>query len=202
VTAKRAHFEALAPRWESFRPSHAAEEAVARGLDLVEPLASAAVVDVGCGTGVVLGPLLHRLGPTGRVLAIDFAQAMVDIARARHADPRLRWLCADALAADVSAGSIDVLLCFDTAPHFPDLQQALATFARWLAPGGRLLIWHDIGRERLALVHGKAGPPLDCDLLPPVGELAQLAISAGLLVERAEEDESSYTFLASRALRG
>lgn len=202
MSARRAHFDALAPRWESFRPSEAGEAAVGRGLDLVEPLAGAAVADVGCGTGVVLGPLLPRLGPAGRVLAIDFAAAMVDIARSRHADPRVSWLCADALQAPVPAGSLDVVLCFDALPHFPDLQQALSVLAAWLAPGGRLLVWHDIGRERLAAVHGKAGPPLDGDLLPPVGELAPFARAAGLQVERAEEDESSYTFLARRPAAG
>lgn len=202
MSAKRAHFDALAPRWESFRPSAAAAGVVARGLDLVGPLDGAAVVDVGCGTGVVLGPLLQRLGPTGRVLAIDFAQAMLDIARSRHPDPRASWLCADALEAGVPAGSVDVLLCFDTLPHFPDPTRAISTFARWLAPGGRLLVWHDIGRERLAVIHGQAGPPLDGDLLPPVEELSLLATSAGLLVDRAEEDETSYTFLATRPRPG
>jgi 2-polyprenyl-3-methyl-5-hydroxy-6-metoxy-1,4-benzoquinol methylase len=198
MSAKRAHFEALAPRWESFRPSGAAAVAVGRGLDLVEPLAGAAVVDVGCGTGVVLGPLLARLGPAGRVLAIDFAAAMVDIARSRHADGRVSWLCADARLAPVAPGSLDVVLCFDALPHFADLRQVLAVFASWLAPSGRLLVWHDIGRARLAAVHGKAGPPLDGDLLPPVGELAPLARATGLQVARAEEDEDSYTFLARR----
>lgn len=202
MSAKREHFEALAPRWESFRPSAAAEGEVARGLDLVEPLDGAAVVDVGCGTGVVLGPLLRRLGRTGRVLAIDFAPAMLDIARARHPDPRVSWLCADVVEASVPEGAVDVLLCFDALPHFADPGRALASFARWLAPGGRLLIWHDIGRERLAQVHAQAGPPLDRDLLPPVEELSPLAISAGLLVRRAEEDETSYTFLASRPASG
>jgi demethylmenaquinone methyltransferase/2-methoxy-6-polyprenyl-1,4-benzoquinol methylase len=202
MSVKRAHFEVLAPRWESFRPSAAAEGDVARGLDLVEPLDGATVVDVGCGTGVVLGPLLRRLGRTGRVLAIDFAQTMLDIARVRHPDPRVTWLCADALEASVPAASIEVLLCFDTLPHFPDLGRVMSVFAHWLAPGGRLLVWHDIGRERLAVIHGQAGAPLSGDLLPPVEELALLATSAGLLVERAEEDETSYTFLARRPLAG
>lgn len=114
-----------------------AEEAVNRGLDRVEPLAGATIVDVGCGTGVVLGPLLRRLDSAGRVLAIDFAAAMVDISRSRRPDPRVTWLCAEALDADVPAASIDVLLCFDTLPHFANLERALATFAYWLAPGGR-----------------------------------------------------------------
>lgn len=202
MSAKRAHFEALAPRWESFRPSAAAERDVARGLDLVEPLAGATVVDVGCGTGVVIGPLLQRLGPKGRILAIDFAPTMLDIARARHPDPRVSWLCADAVEADVPESSVDALLCFDALPHFPDLGRAISEFARWLAPGGRLLVWHDIGRERLAIVHGQAGPPLDGDLLPPVEELEPLATSAGLVVQRGEENDTSYTFLATRPRHG
>lgn len=202
MNPRLAHFEALAARWESIRSSEQAAEAVERGLALVEPLSGAAVADVGCGTGAVLGPLLRRLGPGGRVLALDISPRMLEIARARHPDPRIEWRAGDALEVPPERGSLDAVLCFDAIPHFPDPKSAVKAMAAWLAPGGRLLVWHDVGRERLAAIHRNAGPPLDADLLPPVEELAGPAAAAGLEVRLAVEDEGSFTFLARRPAGG
>ncbi|HSM50868.1 MAG TPA: methyltransferase domain-containing protein, partial [Thermoanaerobaculia bacterium] len=91
MNPRRAHFDALAGRWEAIRSSEQAAEAVERGLALVEPLSGARVADVGCGTGAVLGPLLRRLGPGGGVIAIDISPRMLGIARQRHPDPRIEW---------------------------------------------------------------------------------------------------------------
>lgn len=198
MNPRRAHFDALADRWEAIRSSEQAAEAVERGLALVEPLSGARVADVGCGTGAVLGPLLRRLGPGGGVLAIDISERMLGIARARHPDPRIEWRAGDALEVAPEPGSLDAVLCFDALPHFPDPKSTVKAMAAWLAPGGRLLVWHDVGRERLAAIHRGAGPPLDADLLPPVEELCGPAAAAGLEVRLAVEDEASFTFLARR----
>jgi SAM-dependent methyltransferase len=202
VSARRDHFTALAPRWESIRPSESAAAVVDQGLDRVEPLVGARVADVGCGTGVLLGPLLRRLGGGGRVDAVDFAPGMIDLARVRTPDPRVAWFCADIADQPLPAAAYDVVLCFDAFAHFPEPARALEIFARWLVPGGRLLVWHDIGRERLAEIHGHAGPPLEGDRLPPVETLARLARAAGLEVVSAAEDEDSYTLLARRPFSG
>jgi demethylmenaquinone methyltransferase/2-methoxy-6-polyprenyl-1,4-benzoquinol methylase len=98
----------------------------------------------------------------------------------------------------LSSSSADLVLCFNSFPHFPDGGAVLHEAARWLRPGGRLLLWHDLGRERLAEVHRRAGPPVHADVLPPIGQLAQLAGNAGFDVGMAEEDDSSYTLLARR----
>lgn len=194
----RDHFDALAPRWESFRSSEEAVPAVERGLDRLGPIEGCRAVDVGCGTGALLGPLLARLGTAGRVVAIDGSGGMLAIARARHPDARIEWREVDLFAADLEVGVHDLVLCFDSFAHFAPQERALAALAGWLAPGGRLLVWHDIGRERLAEVHRGAGPPIDGDLLPPIDALARLARSLGLEVPVAEEDEDSYTLLARR----
>jgi hypothetical protein len=70
------------------------------------------------------------------------------------------------------------------------------------ATGMPLLVWHDVGRERLAAIHGGGPPPIREDLLPPVGRLAAIAAAAGFVVERADEDEDSYTLLARRPSLG
>jgi len=202
VNPRQREFDTMAARWDEVHPPAEAAAAIERGLALVEPLSGAAVADIGCGTGILLGPLLRRLGPGGRVIACDLSERMLAIARERHPDPRIEWRQGDALAHPPAPGSLDVVLCFDALPHFPDPRATVRTMAGWLAPGGRLLVWHDIGRERLAAVHREAGPVLADDLLPPPEALAGTAVAAGLEVGLAIEDEESYTFLARRPAGG
>jgi ubiquinone/menaquinone biosynthesis C-methylase UbiE len=41
------------------------------------------VLDVGCGTGLCLPLLQHKLGPTGTIIGIDASAQMLDVAAAR-----------------------------------------------------------------------------------------------------------------------
>ena len=93
---------------------------------------------------------------------------------------------------------IEWFLCFNAFPHFPDPAATAREAARWLRPGGPVLVWHDLGRERLAAIHGEGPPQIRGDLLPPVDRLAEIFGAAGLVTELAEEDETSYTLLARR----
>jgi demethylmenaquinone methyltransferase/2-methoxy-6-polyprenyl-1,4-benzoquinol methylase len=191
-------FDALAPRWDSLKPDEAVAAGARRGLSLLGELPGRDVVDLGCGTGRLEEVLLPQLGE-GTVVAVDFSPGMIDQASRRCSDPRVTWLCRDVLETGLASGSADVVLCFDAFPHFPDGAAVLREAARWLRPGGTFLLWHDVGREQLARVHRRAGPAVENDLLPPVADLASLAAAAGLVVEIAEEDEVSYTFLGRRA---
>ncbi|MCE7959234.1 MAG: class I SAM-dependent methyltransferase [Acidobacteria bacterium ACB2] len=175
----------------------AAATGVERGLVLLGDLSGARVVDLGCGTGRLEEVLLPRLG-RGSVVAVDFSPAMIGEASRRCGDPRVTWLLSDVHAAEITAGSADVVLCFDAFPHFHGRAALLAAVARWLRPDGAFLLWHDIGREALASVHRRAGPAMENDLLPPVSELATLAAAAGLTVRLAAEDDASYTLLTRR----
>lgn len=194
---RRSAFRALAAGWDSRKGEEAIASGVARGLDLLGDLSGLRVVDLGAGPGRLEPYLLPRLGK-GSVVAVDFAPEMVSRGAERVRDARVTWLCRDVLETGLAGSSADLVLCFDAFPHFPDAVGVLREAARWLVPGGRLLVWHDLGRERLAEVHRRAGRAVEGDLLPPVGDLAGLACAAGFQVERAEEDSSSWLLLARR----
>jgi demethylmenaquinone methyltransferase/2-methoxy-6-polyprenyl-1,4-benzoquinol methylase len=123
---------------------------------------------------------------------------MVAQARAKYPDSRVEWLCADVLNAGLPSTSLEAVLCYNTWPHFDDPGAVAAEFARWLKPRGFVLVWHDIGRERLAEIHSGAGGPIAHDRLPPVAELGALFSQSGFGVLRADEDADSYTLLARR----
>jgi ubiquinone/menaquinone biosynthesis C-methylase UbiE len=198
AAARRAVFDGLASRWDEMRPADKQHDTVQRGLALLGTLAGCTVADVGCGTGLLEGQLLRRI-EGGRIVAIDSSPEMLAQARSKHGETHIEWLCRDVLEARLGCASVDAVLCYNTWPHFDDPPAVAREIARWLKPGGRVLVWHDIGRARLAEIHAGAAGPISADRLPPVRELAAVFSTAGFDVQRAEEDDSSYTLLARRA---
>jgi demethylmenaquinone methyltransferase/2-methoxy-6-polyprenyl-1,4-benzoquinol methylase len=195
--ARRAAFGALAATWDAAKPREAIEAGVVRGLDLLGDVRGLRAIDLGAGPGRLEPFLLPRLGD-GRVVAVDFSPEMVVRGAMEVHDPRVTWLCRDVLDAGLPAACADLVLCFDAWAHFPDGPAVLREVRQWLTPGGRLLLWHDVGRERLAEVHRRAGHAVSNDLLPPVESLAVAVREAGLSVVRAEEDDRSWTLFARR----
>lgn len=115
----------------------------ARGLDLLAPAAGAHGVDVACGPGVTTAALAERLAG-GKALGVDFAPAMVERARLRFGDlPGVSFALDDAENLSLEPGSADVLSCSFGLMYCYDARAALASAARTLRPGGRMLqvVW-------------------------------------------------------------
>ena len=97
------------------------------------------VLELACGTGEVTR-LVHDLGHD--VTALDFSEAMLTVARAKHAgQPRLRFLHADAQNTMEPAGHYDAILCRHLVWTLTSPQAAFADWFRILRPGGRLLVY-------------------------------------------------------------
>jgi malonyl-CoA O-methyltransferase len=101
--------------------------------ELAEPLPER-ILDAGCGTGYALG-LLSRRRPDARIVAADFAPAMVTAAMS----DRVPGICADIEALPFADASFD-LYWSSLAFQWCDLDRALREAARVLAPGGRLAV--------------------------------------------------------------
>ncbi len=193
---RKSFFDAIAERWDDLHPHAPQRGAVTRGLDLVEPLANAAIIDVGCGTGIVTNTVLPRIA-NGTVLALDLSPSMIAKARESLCDPRVELRVGDALDAAIASASVDVVLCYNTVPHFSSANAAVQEMARWLRPGGRLLIWHDAGRSQIHHMHHHVGGPVAHDMLPPADQLASLMAGAGLTLLCQDDLPDRYTVLGA-----
>ncbi len=102
----------------------------------------ATVVDLMTGMGELCGPVARRIGPTGRILAIDLSPAMCTEARTKtRALPcPVEVLEADALVGHPPAGLADVVVSsFGLKTFSPEQQRLLAAeIWRLLKPGGRV----------------------------------------------------------------
>jgi SAM-dependent methyltransferase len=93
----------------------------------------ARVLDVGCGRGVILGPLANR----------GFETHGVEISEAatRGADPRTQIRIAPRLdAAGYEPESFDQVVIWHVLEHLDDPAGALREVARILRPGGRIIV--------------------------------------------------------------
>jgi SAM-dependent methyltransferase len=99
--------------------------------------ATADVLDIGCGGG---HPVTLTLSRHASVTGVDVSP--VQIAEARKALPNVRLIQGDIASLEFDDGSFDAIVSFYTLFHLPrdEHQPVLASIARWLKPGGHLLV--------------------------------------------------------------
>ncbi|HEX5101946.1 MAG TPA: methyltransferase domain-containing protein [Polyangiaceae bacterium] len=129
----RAYYDDFATGYERERHHgyHALLDELELGVAL--PLAEGRdVLEVGCGTGLILG----RLSAVARnAEGVDLSPGMLEKARARG----LRVREASATELPYPDASFDLVLSFKVLAHVPDLPRALSEMARVCRPGGRVL---------------------------------------------------------------
>ncbi len=128
-------YERTTAAWDAVRTLPTVEEQPHLDAFADALVPAAAVLDIGCGTGVPARGLIARgFALTG----VDSSPAMIDLCRERF--PRAEWLVADMRTLDLDR-RFDGLLAWHSFFHLsPDDQRAMfPIFARHAAPGGLLM---------------------------------------------------------------
>jgi ubiquinone/menaquinone biosynthesis C-methylase UbiE len=110
-------------------------------LDEAALRAGESVLDIATGPGTVTCLAAMRVGPEGRVLAIDIAQPMLDIAKAKAVSPgsaKVDYQLSPATPLPSPSAAFDVVLCQQGLQFFPDRIGALREMRRVLKPGGHV----------------------------------------------------------------
>jgi SAM-dependent methyltransferase len=104
------------------------------------------VLDVGCGTGS-LSYALPEAANVAAVTGIDQAEAFLEFARKRSADPRFTFRHADARALPFADCSFDRAYSMLVLQFIPDVEHAVAEMRRVVCPGGRVTaaVWNTFG---------------------------------------------------------
>lgn len=133
-------FEELAARWwdpeSEFKPLHDINPLRLDYVDRAVGLAGKAVLDVGCGGGILSEGMAQR---GARVMGIDMGEMPLRVAKLHALESGVsvtyRRVAAEALAAERPA-SFDLVTCMELLEHVPNPASVVDACTRLVRPGG------------------------------------------------------------------
>jgi len=189
-------FSELASRWwdpqSEFKPLHDINPLRLNYIDEQCNLADKAVVDVGCGGGI-LSESMHKRG--ARVTGIDLSEAALSVARLHLLESGREVEYLDISAeklAEQKPGAFDVVTCLEMLEHVPDPASTVAACSALVKPGGSVF-FSTINRNPKSWLFAIVGAEHVLKLLPKgtheykrfikPSELATHCRPAGLSIE-------------------
>lgn len=155
-----AFFDRLAPQWDA---DMIKDDGIIRIiLDNANVRPGVRVLDVACGTGVMIPYYLER-GVAG-VTAIDISPEMARIAAEKFPQETVQVLCGDVETAAFSQ-LFDCIVVYNAFPHFPEPEQLIRRLSSLLAPGGTLTVAHGMSRAHIDAHHQGAASRVSIGLM-------------------------------------
>jgi demethylmenaquinone methyltransferase / 2-methoxy-6-polyprenyl-1,4-benzoquinol methylase len=159
-----------------------------------------AALDVCCGTGDFAVELRRAVGPSGRVVGLDFSPQMLEMARRKSSV--VEWLQGDALALPFADGEFAAACVGFGVRNLSDHRRGFTEMARVVRPGGRVVclemstppapirpfsqLWTDRGVPVLGRIVARDPEaysylPESVHRFPAAPELAEVMRDAGLV---------------------
>ena len=101
------------------------------------------VADIGSGTGVLSRPMARKVAPTGRVLAVEVDQELLDYIDERSAQEKLGdilTVLGEFQDPKLPTNDVDVAFFHNTLHHIKDRVGYLKLLASHLTPEGRMVV--------------------------------------------------------------
>ena len=144
----RAFFDRYAPSWDKNEIRN--EAVISTILDNAGIGKDSRVLDVACGTGVLIPDYLKR--EAAAVTAIDLSPEMIRIAKSKFSEKNVTFLCGDAMETEMGRG-FDAIVIYNALPHFADPEGLIARLSTLLGQGGILTVAHGMSREKINACH-------------------------------------------------
>ncbi len=141
-------FDNYAPKWDEEMVK--SDKKIGMILDNADVKVGSKVLDVACGTGVLIPYYLER--NVESVLGVDISPKMIEIARSKFDDEAVDFLLGDVEDADID-WDYDAIVVYNAFPHFQDGERLIKNLSGHLKRGGKLTIAHGASRERIDAHH-------------------------------------------------
>lgn len=184
-------FDQMAPQWDADMVR--SDENIGIILDHAGVQAGAKVLDVACGTGVLIPDYLAR--NVESVVGIDIAPEMIRIAREKFSQQNVRLICGDIETQDVGAG-FSAIVVYNAFPHFSDPERLVHRLSTLLAPGGVLTVAHGMSRDAINGHHAGMASKVSVDLMEATALAA--IFSKELAVTTVVSNEGMYQVAGTR----
>ncbi len=188
---RRQHFNDLATEWDHL-PDPPNRERVRDFVRRSGASGASCILDVGCGTGILI-PHLQDFYHTARCFVeLDLAEHMLQVNAAKFPESQISHICADAENLPFVNSCFDLVLCFGIFPHFENKTAALDQMFSILRSGGIWCLGHLMGSRELNAFHSRLSGPVSGDSLPSVDVLAEMLRKMGVKDIYAEENSDWY----------
>lgn len=145
-------FDECAPKWDAHMIRN--DEVINRILDNAKVCEGKDILDVACGTGVVIPDYLTR--NVNSVTAIDISPEMVKIAKDKFKQENVQIICGD-VENQAFKQKFDCIVVYNAFPHFPEPKNLIKVLVSYLKDDGVLTVAHGMSREQIDRCHlGKA----------------------------------------------
>jgi ubiquinone/menaquinone biosynthesis C-methylase UbiE len=195
---RRPYFNSLAAKWDCIPAAPNAAGRISAFLKRSHKAGARRVLDVGCGTGILVPELLNLYGSASCLVELDLAEDMLRVNTTKFPGEWIDRVCADAQAMPFSDACFDLAVCFSALPHMPEKSYALRQILRVLHPGGVICVGHLMGSRELNAFHGSLEGPVKVDFLPPAAVLAQMLKDLGAVAIEVEENSDWYFVRAEK----
>ena len=162
-------FSELAHKWwdktSEFKPLHEINPLRLNYIDNVASLKDKAVLDVGCGGGILSESMAEK---GAKVTGIDLGKKALKVAQLHSLDSGVTvdyQLIAVEQLAEQQPASFDVVTCLEMLEHVPDPASVVAACAKLVKPGGHVF-FSTINRNPKAYLFAVIGAEYVLNMLP------------------------------------
>lgn len=198
IKSTREFFNELADDWDE--TTHHNSGKLYKIITILGLKSGERVLDVGCGTGVMIPHIREHLKGEGSIVAVDFSEKMIDIAREKF--PPTEYPDVEFLATDVNEMKMkdeyDAILCYSCFPHFNDQFETTEHLSGGLKENGRLMVAHSESRNSINEMHRNAEVVVSSDYLPTSTEIVDIMKRCGLDIQQIIDSKDIFLVMGMK----
>lgn len=139
-------------------------------LDIAEVCEDKHILDVACGTGILIPDYTDR--KVRKCVAVDISQNMINIAKNKFREHKnVEFICADAEVFGFGE-KFDCIVIYNAFPHFANRNLLFENLHNHLNENGRITIAHGMSRSDLIKHHSGKAERIS-SILPEADELSE-----------------------------